>query len=293
MLQTARILKNISGKYVVVTPNGQQYICIARKKIAYANQKLMVGDFVEVDTQNQSIEKLLPRQNMLVRPPVANISQVLIFVASQPEPDYFLLDKILYIANMQNITPVLVVNKTDISQNVWQEIQKQYALVVPKMYAISAQNNQIPQELLQSLQGKLTALAGQSGVGKSTFLNALFGKQVAKTQAISQKIERGVNTTRHAEIYQTPYGEIVDTAGFSLLELKQVDPQHFTQYAYQEFAPYAKQCKFAQCNHVNTSEAQCGVKQALEQGLINPQRYARYVQTLETITKEWKNRYGN
>ena len=288
----AQIVKNISGKYVVVTQNGQQLSCIARKKISYQGQKLMVGDYVQIDQQNQSIENVLPRQNALTRPPVANIAQVLIFIAPQPEPDYFLIDKILFMASLQNITPILVVNKTDLSTQTLQHIQQQYSAVVQHIFAISATNNQIPQALLSCLKGKLTALAGQSGVGKSTFLNSLLGKQVAKTQAISQKIERGVNTTRHAEIYPTPYGQIVDTAGFSLLELKQLEPNIFIQKAYPEFAPYAQQCKFAGCNHVTTSVQQCGVQQALQQGLISKERYARYAQTLETITKEWKNRYG-
>ena len=114
----AQIVKNISGRYVVVTQSGQQLSCIARKKISYQGQKLMVGDYVQIDQQNQSIENVLPRQNALTRPPVANIAQVFIFIAPQPEPDYFLIDKILFIASLQNITPILVLNKTDISSSI-------------------------------------------------------------------------------------------------------------------------------------------------------------------------------
>ena len=281
-----KIIKGIAGFYYVYQENvlqhtGKLYECKAKGIFRRENIKPLVGDDVEMEileeeTLTGNIVRILPRRSELVRPAVANIDQaLLLFAIVKPEPNFNLLDRFLIMMEQQGIRCIICFNKQDIaSDEEKEELRRAYETCGYKVLFVSAREHEGMEELKELLRGKTTAMAGPSGVGKSSVINCLNPEAGMETGEISRKIERGKHTTRHSEIialHQNTY--IMDTPGFTSLKLFDMEKEDLKNY-YPEFAQYEERCRFAGCAHI--SEPGCGVKEALEEGKISPVRYHNY-----------------
>lgn len=276
-----KIIKGIAGFYYVHTESGNVYECKAKGVFRKDKQKPLVGDNVELDILDEDkklghIAAILPRQNDLIRPAVANVDQALIiFAVTKPEPNFNLLDRFLILMEQKELPCIICFNKQDLfSKEEKRELSQIYEKSGHTVLFVSALLKQGVDELKGLLEGKTTTVAGPSGVGKSSIINCIQPDIQMETGAISEKIERGKHTTRHSEIIpvnDTTY--LVDTPGFSSLLLFDLEKEGLAQYYY-EFAEYEPECKFIGCSH--THEPVCGVKKALDNGLISQVRYKNY-----------------
>ena len=275
-----RIIKGIAGFYYVYADDGNTYECKAKGIFRKDRKKPMVGDEVELDVIDKTdlagnINKLLPRKSQLIRPAVANVDQsVIVFALTHPEPNYLLLDKLLLQFGLQKIPVVIVFNKEDLVDDIEaQRARRIYKDCGAKVLLTCATKDQGTDELKEELRGKLSCVAGPSGVGKSSLINCLQNEVSIKTGDISRKAERGRHTTRHSEIIPVSHDTfIMDTPGFSSFDVLIDDPEQLKDY-YGEFAGYSG-CRFMPCSH--THEPGCLVKEALERGLIARERYDNY-----------------
>ena len=276
-----KIVKGISGFYYVHIAESGIYECKA--KGIFRNQKVkpLVGDNVEIAILDEkektgNIETILPRENELIRPAVANINQALvIFAAAKPQPNFNLLDRFLIMMEYQKVPVTICFNKTDlITEEELHEFADVYVACGYPVVFTSAKEQEGMERLLALLEGKTTAVAGPSGVGKSSLINCLQEGRQMETGAISKKIERGKHTTRHSEIIPI-HGNtyIMDTPGFSTLNIPGFEKEDLQQY-YREFARYEPYCRFQGCSHIG--EPDCGVKDALQEGKISTLRYENY-----------------
>lgn len=231
------------------------------------------------------LEELMPRTNELVRPPVANVDQLLIVVAqTQPAPNYVLLDRILVTAERQCLPTIICINKFDLpadaADNVLNQAYRDMGYMVIECSAVSGQGLDV---LKEALKGKTSALAGSSGVGKSTLINSMYPDFSLATGAISFKVQRGRHTTRHSELHHID-GEtwIMDTPGFSTLSISDLEDAALRDF-FIDFAVYQNECRFSTCLHME--EPGCAVKHALGKGLIHANRHRNYVHLLEEIRK--------
>lgn len=254
-----------------------------------------VGDRVLVNVSGDQavIEEISPRINDLVRPDVANVDQVLlVFSAVRPDFSFHLLDKFLVILNEQKLKITLVVSKIDlIEEKELNNLKKELQYYIDKLdldtYYINSKQR-IGFDVMQNIfKDKITVLAGQTGVGKSTLLNALIPTLSIKTQEISDALGRGKHTTRHSELYDFNDGYICDTPGFSKVEINIFEKEDLKEY-YPDFMELSMDCRFSSCNHIN--EPGCGIKEAVSNGNIPKDRYDNYVQFFEEIEQK-KNRY--
>lgn len=288
------IVKGVGGFYEVCG-EGARYTCRARGRFRREGLTPCVGDEVEF-TPNQGeelgfVDAILPRRNVLRRPPVANVDALaLVTSAHSPEPDLLLLDKLLVAACGTGMELLLVVNKCDLAApGETEALTRQYAGAVAAVLAVSAMTVLGADALLDRLRGRRSCLAGQSGAGKSSLLNRLFPDRELETGSVSRKTERGRHTTRSVELLGIPGGgEVADTPGFSLMELDRMEPAALP-LRYPEFAAYAGRCRFAGCLH--DTEPGCAVKEAAAQGLLPPERLQRYGEILKETREKWRNRY--
>ena len=288
------LLRGVGGFYYALDEQGTVQTLRAQGKLRREHQKPKVGDVVEMtpgnDDEHGWILSIAPRRNQLTRPPVANIDVIVVVVAAAtPDPDLLLADRLLVTARRAGIDVQLVVNKRDLAPETAERICRQYAGAGVDPIALSAAaGGEDVARLRQALAGRTHALAGQSGAGKSTLINALYGFQ-RETGELSHRIERGRNTTRHAELIPLPEGGMVlDTPGFSLLEGEVFDPVELKE-CWPEFAPYEGRCFFQPCYH--DREPRCPVIEAAANGEIDPERHARYRDLLSELKTEWRNRY--
>ena len=284
-----RIIKAIAGFYYV--HNGEEvYECKARGVFRNKGIKPLVGDIAEVeilDDENKkgNLVEIKDRKSFLVRPSVANPDQALIvFAGAKPAPNLNLLDKFLTMMEVKGISVAIAISKSDITDEMnlkgLETIYSKYYKVV----AISVKEEKGLDVLKVLLKGKFTELAGPSEVGKSTLTNYLVPDANMETGEISRKIERGKQTTRHAELfYIGEGGYICDTPGFGSLELFDVDKKELKDY-FPEFAEYSRACKFNGCIHIG--ERDCGVKNALEKGEISESRYKNYKLIYEELANK-------
>lgn len=275
-----KIIKGIAGFYYVYS-NRHIYECKARG--SFRNQKIkpLVGDNVRISVLDEekmlgNIDEILPRASELVRPAVANVDQALIvFAAAAPNPNFNLLDRFLVMMKKQKVPAVICFNKLDlVDEAVYLDYKNIYKGSGHEVISASTYAEHGMDALKNALRGKTTALAGPSGVGKSSIMNMLNPSANMDIGAISRKIERGKHTTRHSEII--PLEEdtyLMDTPGFSSIYFYDMEPEDLKGF-YEEFEPYEPECRFGGCNHVG--ERQCGVKQAVADGQISISRYENY-----------------
>lgn len=243
---------------------------------------IYVGDNVEFD---RAITKVLPRKNLLIRPPLANLDKLFIVISQIPKPDFVLVDKLLIYCLINDIKPVLIINKCDITDdNFIKEVEKNYKNIV-KILKLSAKNHQV-QELEAEIQG-ICAMAGQSAVGKSSIINGIFQDELAITNTLSKKIMRGKQTTRLVTLYKLKSGYLADTAGFSMLDLSFVSklkPNELSSY-YLDFLEGRARCKFRSCLH---ESGDCGVIKGVQEGIISKLRYENYLKILNELKNSKK-----
>lgn len=279
---TGIIVKGIGGFYYVKTESGEVVECRARGLFRKDNIKPMIGDRVTVE--GDALTKIEERKNSLVRPPVANIDNlVIVSAAASPDPDFRLIDKMLVNAEIAGIKPIICINKTDLAS--YEEIVKAYTLAGYPVISVSAKKSWGVEKILPFIVEKTTAFAGLSGVGKSSILNLLTGSEM-ETGNVSEKIQRGKHTTRHVELIELKEGGFVlDTPGFSSLEIENVKASELWQY-FPEFD--AGECRFKGCAHIN--EPGCSVKEKLQRGEIAQSRYDSYCEFYDVLKqiKEWE-----
>lgn len=317
-----RIIKGVGGFYEVWIPgDGRHVTCKARGVFRRSGQTPLAGDrvLVRLDSRDPAqgvLAELRPRQSEFVRPPVANMDCMAIVVSAvTPAPDLPLVDKLLIACELRGIRPLLVVNKMDLlpagipetdveaplkeghaagdsdagSASVWQLLRTMYAATGYEMFPVSCVTGEGIPALLDALAGCTTVLAGQSGVGKSTLLNAMLDAEHMETGSLSEKIGRGRHTTRHAELLPLPGdGWMCDTPGFSRYELDPVSYDTLDAY-FPEFEPERRQCRFPGCSHLH--EPDCAVARKLTDGGISPERHARYAQFYEELRERHQNRF--
>ncbi len=277
-----KIVKGIAGFYYVHVVESGVYECKAKGIFRKDGIRPLVGDNVEIEVLDEkdmegSIRDILPRKNELVRPAVANIDQALVvFAVTKPKPHFNLLDRFLVMMESKEIPAVLCFNKTDIGNDPdIAELKEIYESCGYPLIFTSAKEEENIGALREILKGKTTAVAGPSGVGKSSLINLLQSDVKMETGGISRKIGRGKHTTRHSELLVT--GEdsyIMDTPGFSSLYLGDMEKESL-KCCFPEFNAYEGRCRFHGCDHVH--EPDCAVKQAVEEGKVHRKRYEDYL----------------
>lgn len=286
------IVKGMGGFYYVRDEAKQVHVLRCKGKFRKQRVTPMVGDRVLFSPgegeQHGWVEEILPRDSELIRPPVANIRHIVLVIAPAPAPDLVMLDTLIVMAVRQGIQPALVVNKCDLDDTLFARIRQEYAGLGAPMLEVSAVTGKGMDDLRALLRTGLCCFAGQSGVGKSTLLSAATGLEL-QTGEISRKISRGRHTTRHAELMFSGDYCVLDTPGFSLLELWEgLEPVKLKEY-YPEFAPYEGECRFSPCYHLG--EPGCAVLAAVDAGDVSRARLERYHLLLKKAQEAWRNRY--
>lgn len=283
------IVKGIGGFYYVRTAEGAEYECRARGIFRKEHITPMIGDRVEIEESGGgrgSVVKIYERRSSLVRPPVANVdTMILVAAAAEPDPNIFLIDKMLVNAEIAGIQPVICINKSDIACR--EDIEKIYKTAGYSVIVASAEEGEGIDELRAFLKDKVTAFAGLSGVGKSSLLGLITNESL-ETGTVSEKIGRGRHTTRHVELFELPEGGyVLDTPGFSSLEIEGISAGELWQY-FPEMTEAAHECRFRGCSHIN--EPGCAVKKLLENGKMAGSRYESYKEIYNKLKqiKEWE-----
>lgn len=290
-MEEYRIIKALSGFYYVQTED-VVVECRARGRFRRQDQSPLVGDFVRITRQGDKgvLEALLPRKNAFIRPAVANIDQLVVLASCAiPVTEPFLIDRVLAIAQLQNVPALVVVNKDDLAPA--QPLAEIYRRAGVPVLVTSAETGEGIEALREALAGKLSCLTGNSGVGKSSLLNRTCPQLQLPVGEVSEKLGRGRHTTRHIELYSLGSNTFVaDTPGFSAFDTERMELVHKEQlqYAFPEFAPYLGHCQFPDCAH--RKEPGCAVRKALAEGKIGQTRYSSYERLYELASqlKEWE-----
>ena len=296
MTRNGLIVKGIAGFYYVLS-EGHIFECKARGLFRKDSLKPLVGDDVLFEITDEATSKgyivqLLDRKNHLIRPNVANVDQaVVMFSHINPAPDFYLLDKLLAIIENEDIQPIICLSKSDLvsEDNKTYSILEEYENAGYTVIPISTVSKEGIDKLSNLLKDKTSVLAGPSGVGKSTFVNALLGKSLMETGTLSQKVQRGKHTTRHAEIL---FGEngvcIVDTPGFTSYDISSIDKDDL-MHLFKEIDENLGQCQYKDCMHMK--EPGCHIKNLVAENVITRRRYESYLNIYEELKDERRKKW--
>lgn len=304
-----KVIKGLGGLFSVRVKeeSGEVniYNCRAKGSLHKDEEKLLVGDnvVITIDTETPDsivISEISERKNALIRPPMANLDYLfIVFAAKRPNPVLEVVDKLIAIAIHNNITPVAVITKQDLSGSLAEEYEALYRSVGIDTFVTSSENGEGVSELKKYISerikgGVTAAFAGASGVGKSTLMNALFPELQLSTNEISKRIERGRHTTRHVEIFDVRgneggEGHLADTPGFSLVDFARFDFFELDDLisTFPDITPYAKGCAYSDCSHVGEGAEECAVARAAKEGKIRESRLQSY-RSIYIILKEKK-----
>ena len=280
--QTGRIIRSLSGFYDVQTPEGI-VTCRGRGILRKQGQTPLTGDMVEITLEKGKgmVERILPRANRFIRPAVANVDALVVFAANvNPVTEPFLIDRVAVIAGDQNVPVYICINKCDLDPAV--DLMRIYQNAGFAVICASAETGEGVAQLKELIKGKLTAFTGNTGVGKSSMLNALCPELQLATGQVSEKLGRGRHTTRHVQLYCLGDDTFVaDTPGFSSFDTEQMDVllKENLQYAFPDFAPYLGQCRYHDCSH--RAEPNCRIREAVKKGEIEKTRYDSYLRLYE------------
>lgn len=299
--ETGRVVKGLGGAFTVELPTGVRYTCRAKGTLKRNDGRLLVGDRValripEAKEEGLLVEEILPRTSALIRPPLANVTHMVVALSgAYPAPAPSTVDKLLAICAHAGISPVIAVTKQDIAPKEGEALAAIYRLAGYPVFLLSSPTGEgvgaLRDFLAEALgEGGIAAFAGASGVGKSTLLTALFPELALETGTLSEKTERGRHTTRHVELFSFSGGYVADTPGFSLLDFERFDFFALEDLlaAFPDLARFADGCRYDDCSH--TCEEGCAVCEAKARGLIAPTRHATYTE-LYAILKTKKNTY--
>ena len=294
------VRKCVGGFYTVETPEGF-YTVTARGRFRKEGVSPCAGDRVRVNVTEEdrtvALVEIYPRKNVLVRPPLANLDKLFVVCAAKdPAPVPLLIDKTVAAAELSGIEPVVVFTKADLSDGALEELMEGYQLAGLSCHLVSPVTGEGIGQVREILTGCVSAFTGNSGVGKSTLLNALFPELSLKTGEVSRKLGRGRHTTREVELYKIDESSYVaDTPGFSTFELQRyrlTDKEKLIE-GFREMAPLAAGCQFTSCSH--TCEKGCAVLKGVKKGLVAKSRFESYVQMYQEIkdVKQWQQKKGN
>jgi ribosome small subunit-dependent GTPase A len=287
------IIGNISNTYKIETIE-TTYIAHARGKFKNQDIKPLVGDRVEIEVIDEEkneaiIEEIKTRKNEIKRPKIANIDQIVFIISTKsPKPDLLMLDKQLAYSEKIKIEPIIIVNKCDLKDE-YKTIKELYTKVGYKVIVTSAKQNIGIDELKQELQNKTSVFSGNSGVGKSSIINALFDKEKTQEGEISKKNKKGKNTTTDTKLYKLEKDTyIADTPGFSSFEISEIESTELDK-CFREFVPEIENCEFIGCTHIK--EENCGIKKAIESEKISVERYERYCKIYSELKEKEKYKW--
>lgn len=286
-----KIIKGIGGFYYVKT-NEEIIECKARGKFRHKDMKPMVGDNVDINVSNGKgvIEDIYDRSSELIRPTVANVTQAfVVFAIKNPDINFDLLNRFLILCEYNNIKAIVCLNKVDLASDEEKEdIKKKINDIGYDLLFINAKKGLGIELLKERLKDNETVLCGPSGAGKSTLINTLINRTHMETGVVSEKIGRGKHTTRHSELIEIENGYLVDSPGFSNIDISFMDKEEL-RYCFPEFEEYNHSCKFRGCLH--NKEPECAVKNALHDNKINETRYNFYIRILEELLEGEKHKW--
>lgn len=282
-----KIISNISNLYYIEA-NNKIYTCNARGKLK--DEGIVVGDIVEFNENENVIEKIEKRDNYIKRPKISNITQIVcVLSAKNPKPDLLMLDKQLAYAEYVGIKAAIVINKIDLDKKKVEEIKEIYKNIGYQIVETNAKEKEGIDGLNKILENNISVFAGNSGVGKSTLLNSIFGKELTKSGLISNKNKKGKNTTTNIALYKIKENEyIADTPGFSTFDISEIESGKLAEY-FKEFKHYIKDCEYIGCRHIK--EGNCGIKNAVQKGEISESRYQNFIKIYENLKDKEEHKW--
>ncbi len=281
------IVANISNLYYIES-NKKIYEATARGKFKKEEISPVVGDIVEIEITDEEnakavINEIEPRKVYIKRPKLSNITQIIFVISSKnPKPDLLMLDKQLAFAEFLGIKSLIVLNKTDLDKDKqFKQIKNTYQKIGYTVIETEAKNRKGIDILKKELKNNMNAFSGNSGVGKSTLINAIFEEDITKEGEISKKNKRGKNTTTAIKLYKIANNTyIADTPGFSTFDISEIQSNELAKY-FKEFKEHISQCEFVGCTHIK--EKNCGIKKAIDDGKIEKLRYERFCKIYQEL----------